>query len=66
VHQPDQADSWLVRESRAFSFEWLFGRDRNNTQWNAVKVWDGRLGSSEGDDDNEPRTENGVLKKMVL
>jgi hypothetical protein len=59
-------NSWLVRESRAFSFEWLFGRDRNNTQWNAVKVWDGRLGSSEGDDDNEPRTENGVLKKMVL
>jgi hypothetical protein len=41
--------SWLVRESRAFSFEWLFGRDRNNTQWNAVKIWDGRLGTAESE-----------------
>lgn len=46
--------SWLVRESKAFSFEWLFKHDQHGTEFNAVKVWDGRLGEKETAADEEP------------
>jgi hypothetical protein len=59
--------SWLVREAVTFSFEWLFKRDQHRTEWNAIKVWDGRLGGNEDDPAASSDTDNeGRLRRMVL